>query len=141
MGGQESKPLPEAVKMNIFIQSETNKENIEIFSTTNITDIKKIIHDKIDCKTNLIFCETTHVLTYFNKSYNTSTIFSIDNKDEISLNTVSDYGITEGDTIRYVIIDKKIPFQFRILSLAEELEQKKSLESRKKDDSSSTGLF
>lgn len=126
MGGEISKPVPEPVKnINIYLQDQSeNKIIIELPHNALVMDLKKIIHDKINCKTNIIFCENTHISIYFNKLYNNVHRFSVDENDEICLNTISHYGIVDGDTIRYVINKKDTPAQFRIVAGSAGLEKR-----------------
>ncbi len=135
MGGQESKPIPEQVRnINIYIQDESeNKIIVELAYNALVTDLKKIIHDKINCTSRIIFCENTHISIYFNKSYNNIHRFSVDENDEICLNTILHYNIVEGDTVRYVVNTVKQTYNLRIVSGSDGLE--------KRGEGSSTGLF
>ena len=134
MGGQESKPIPEPVRnIKINIQSKDNKEIVELPYNTKVIDLKKIIHDKINCTTKIIFCENTHISLYFNKSYSDLNEFNIDSNDEISFNTISHYNIIEGDTVRYIVNNKKTPPSFRIVGGSVGLD--------KRGEGSSTGIF
>jgi hypothetical protein len=120
MGAEASKNKisPDHTCINIYVQDESeNKIIVELPYNALITDLKKIIHEKINCTSKVIFCENNHISIYFNKTYKNVHRFSVDENDEISLHTISHYNIVEGDTVRYRINPIKYPIGGTVINV------------------------